>query len=389
MEIEIGTYDVTASLAGYVAETNPGIVVLEGITTGDVDFELSLIPTTGYISGMVLLQNDAGDVTQVEVTAGTVTVNPDATGYYIMEITAGTWEVTASLAGFYTGVVQGVVVVVGQTTPDVDFYLYEVPDVGYIDGLVTLAGGTGDVTEATVTAGGQTTSPMANGFYFLALPEGNYTVTASHPYTLSDSITGVAVVTGSTTENVNFELEIVRADLVCKALDNYNNILNGVNIEITGPEGDYSGIITDDSLTFENLPYGMYNGSAWMYDVEPVYADAELGEFNHEIIFLFDLTGLNDQQGPAAEKIEVSPNPFSEYTGITFKLNEPSAVSLKIYSQQGQLIRTLAEGQLDTGQHRIDWNGKTESGQSISPGFYNVVLQTSSGRLAHVLIRRP
>ncbi len=55
IEIEIGTYDVTAALAGYVAEIQPGIVVVEGMTTVGVDFELSLVPTTGFIEGMVVL----------------------------------------------------------------------------------------------------------------------------------------------------------------------------------------------------------------------------------------------------------------------------------------------------------------------------------------------
>ena len=50
---------------------------------------------------------------------------------------------TASLAGYFTGVVSGVVVEVEQTTPDVNFYLYEIPDAGYISGDVTLVGGTG------------------------------------------------------------------------------------------------------------------------------------------------------------------------------------------------------------------------------------------------------
>ncbi len=83
-----------------------------------------------------------------------------------LEITAGTWEVTASLTGYLTGVVPGVVVVVEQTTPDVDFYLYLAPDVGYIAGYVTLVNGTGDVTDATRLRGRANDQSIGNRLLF-------------------------------------------------------------------------------------------------------------------------------------------------------------------------------------------------------------------------------
>jgi hypothetical protein len=387
MEIEIGTYDVTAGLAQYIPDTDSGIVVQEGMTTVGVDFVLDPVPTTGFIEGMVVLQGNAGDVSQVDVSAGDVTVNPDATGYYLLEITAGTWEVTASLPGFLTGVVPGVVVVVEQTTPDVDFYLYQAPDVGYIAGVVTLVNGTGDVTEATVSAGGQETNPGATGYYFLALPAGSYTVTASHPYTLADSITGVTVVTGQTTDNVDFELEIVRGDLVCKAIDYWGDPLNDIDVEITGPEGTYTGTIINDSLIFENLPYGAYEGWAYQSGNDPEFASDTIDATDHDIIFYFLDLGIKDDKFQE-HTLSVSPNPFSDNTVIIMQLNDPSVIALNIYNQNGQLIRTLADGQLTAGKHRFDWNGKSGSGQLVAPGLYTVVLQTASGRVAKVLIRK-
>jgi hypothetical protein len=387
MEIEIGTYDVTAALAGYTPEIQEGIVVFEGMTTVGVDFELSPVPTTGFIEGMVLLQDGAGDVTQVNVTAGSVTVNPDATGYYLMEITAGTWEVSASMIGFLTGVVQGVVVVVEQTTTDVDFFLYLAPDVGYIEGFVTLVNGNGNVTEATVSAGTQTTHPMANGYYFLGLDEGTYTVTASHPYTLADSITGLVIVNGQTITGVDFELEIIRGDLICKALDDFNEPLNGVEVEITGPEGTYAGTITNDSLIFQNLPYGLYNGTAWMEDWEPVYASDEMDATDHDIVFLFHTTGILDGKNISDDMMIISPNPSSGNTVISFKLRDPDAISVKIYSRNGQWIATLAETKLDGGLHQLTWNGTDDSGNTLAAGAYTVVLQTSKGKTGKVIIR--
>jgi hypothetical protein len=198
----------------------------------------------------------------------------------------------------------------------------------------------------------------------------------------------VVVVNGQVTGDINFSLQVVRADLICKAKDTYNNILNDINLEATGPEGLVSGYIANDSLVFECLPYGLYNGVAWM-DESPdsVYSSIEMSEIKHEMVFVFDLTGINDRPEELSGTMQVYPNPFSGNTSVSFKLDEPAEISLKIFSQQGQLIRTLFDGRLESGVHQIAWNGEGEPGRAVTPGIYTAVLQTKSGRQAMVVIR--
>jgi hypothetical protein len=306
-----------------------------------------------------------------------------------MEITAGTWEVTASLEGFLTGVVPGVVVVVEQTTPDVDFFLYQIANVGYVEGFVSLVNGTGDVTEATVSATGQSTHPMENGYYYLALPEGTYTVMASHPYAESDSITGITVVMGQTVSDVDFELVIVRCDLICMAMDQFGFPLYDVGVNIIGPEETLTGTVTGDSLVFEHVLYGQYYGTAWLATPDTAYANDELNSTDHDIVFVFIEVGMNEVNKMEDNTLLVSPNPSSGNTTITVQLNDPAVVTLKIYAQNGQLIRTLAESKLDAGIHQVHWNGTNDSGQAVAPGIYSIVLQHSAGKLSKVLIRLP
>lgn len=385
MEIEIGMYDVTAQLEGYVPQIQPGILVQEGVTTVGVDFILDPMPTTGFITGIVILASGSGDVTQVDVTAGNVTVNPGDDGVYLLEIVAGTYEVTASLPGYLTGVVQNVVVEVEQTTPDVDFYLYEMPNVGYIQGTVTLVNGTGDVTETTVSAGSQIAHPSANGYYVLGVPAGTYTVMADHPYTLPESQEGIVVVAGQNTENVDFELEIVRCDLVVRAIDNYGDILNEVDVEIVGPEGTLTGTITNDSLVFSNQSYGEYNGTAWYLDLEPSEETVLLDMNDHEMVFHFIWIGIGEKdQDPG--NVSVSPNPAANRAIIKFRLDKPGEINLKIYSQQGQLIKSLAASKLDAGLHSINWNVTDDAGAGIKSGSYLVVLESGGNRSTVVLI---
>jgi hypothetical protein len=387
MQIEIGTYNVTASLEGYVSQTIAGVNVLEGQTTPDVDFALSLIPTTGFIEGMVELTGGSGDVTEVEVSAGPVTVNPDTGGYYILEATGGTWDVSASLEGYYTQVIENVLVIIEDTTSEVDFDLQSIPNIGYIEGMVSLFSGTGDVTLTEVTAGFQLVHPSADGHYYMGVEPGTYTVMATHPYTLSDSVTGVTVAAGQTVSDVDFELEVVRADLVCKAVDTYNNILNYVDVEIIGPEGTYNGTITDDSLVFENVPYGNYSGTAWMEGGDLVYAESVVDQNNHYMIFVFDLTGFPDRISFPGNKMKVHPNPSNETSIIGFSLDVPGNISLKIYSLQGIMLRNLSEGRFNEGEHIFTWDGKDSNGIQVSPGLYMIMLQTPANTECIGLIR--
>jgi hypothetical protein len=316
-----------------------------------------------------------------------VTVNPDPDGYYILEAIGGTWDVSASLDGYYTQVIENVPVIIEDTTSDVDFSLQSIPNVGYIEGYVTLVNGTGDVTLTDVTAGLQLVHPTANGHYFMGLEPGTYTVMAEHPYTLPDSVTSVNVTAGQTVSDIDFVLEVVRTDLVARAVDTYNNILNDVEVEITGPEGTYTGTITSDSLVFVNVPYGAYSGSAWMPGGEPVTEETLIDQNNHVMTFVFDLTGLPDRAGFNGNLLKIHPNPSGEKTTIGFTLENPGHVSIRIYSLQGGLVRNLTDDWLDEGKQVVTWDGNDSNGMKVSSGLYMIMLQTPESAECTGIIR--
>lgn len=81
------------------------------------------MPDPGYIGGNVTLVGGEGDVTEVEITAGTESTNPDENGNYTLEILPGTYTVMASLDGYETASQSEVEVVSGEATI-VDFTLY-------------------------------------------------------------------------------------------------------------------------------------------------------------------------------------------------------------------------------------------------------------------------
>lgn len=76
---------------------------------------------------------------------------------------------------------------------------------GFIDGSVTLIGGSGNVEDTVINAGAYSTSPAANGQYLIPLPAGTYNMTASLSGYNTAFQNNVVVVAGSAT-TVNFPL---------------------------------------------------------------------------------------------------------------------------------------------------------------------------------------
>ncbi len=374
LTVPVGTYTVTASLAGYYPGSVSGVVVLEDQATTGVDIVLEAIPTTGYITGHVVLTNGSGDVTATIVTAGTHSTSPDATGFYTLETEVGVWDVEASLAGYTPQIRSGINVAPGETTPNVNFSLSLLPTTGYVQGTVHLANGTANVTEAVVTAGNATTHPSANGFYFLELPVGQHDVIASHPFTDVQTQSGVMVEPGLSTTGIDFTLNVFRTDLVCKAFDQYGIALNDVDVSISGPEGTYSGIITVDSIVFADIPWGFYTGMALAGSAAPAFSDTLVDASNHMLIFWLYLENVRESE--TASAVKIIPNPATADAKLALTIHSKSFISFEISDAEGKQIARLSAGQLDAGIH--EWPLQTLfNGKLPAPGSYflNTIIQ--------------
>ncbi|MBW6515226.1 MAG: choice-of-anchor D domain-containing protein [Candidatus Cloacimonetes bacterium] len=104
---------------------NQGEVATTTISTDKPQAIMQFIPgpEPGTIEGTVTLVGGTGVVTDVEVTAGGITVNPLIDGTYVLEIYPGTYNVTASLYGYQTETILDVEVLEEMATTDIDFTL--------------------------------------------------------------------------------------------------------------------------------------------------------------------------------------------------------------------------------------------------------------------------
>ena len=77
------------------------------------------------------------------------------------------------------------------------------------------------------------------------------------------------------------------------------------------------------------------------------------------------------------------PNPFNPETWIPYQLSEPAEVTVRIYTANGTLIRTLAVGHRSAGtyihQHdAVYWDGKNEMGEPVASGVYFYTLSAGN-----------
>jgi len=74
----------------------------------------------------------------------------------------------------------------------------------------------------------------------------------------------------------------------------------------------------------------------------------------------------------------VTPNPVRHSTRITFALPFPGVVTLDIFDVSGRLMKSLARGFHEAGNHSELWNATDDSGARLPAGVYLARLKTAA-----------
>jgi flagellar hook assembly protein FlgD len=64
------------------------------------------------------------------------------------------------------------------------------------------------------------------------------------------------------------------------------------------------------------------------------------------------------------------PNPFNPSTLIKFSVPQTSPVRITVYNMLGQQVRTLFSGVMEAGTQTLTFDGKDQSGRTLSSGTY-------------------
>ena len=95
---------------------------------------------------------------------------------------------------------------------------------------------------------------------------------------------------------------------------------------------------------------------------------------------------LRESADREANLLSVSayPNPFDEFTTITYVLTKPNRTSLQISDANGKLISQLVDERYqEAGRHYVVWKGN-----GIPAGTYICILDTGPQRLSKRIIRK-
>jgi hypothetical protein len=69
------------------------------------------------------------------------------------------------------------------------------------------------------------------------------------------------------------------------------------------------------------------------------------------------------------------PNPFNAETEIRFSIPVAGHVTVRVFNLLGQEVALLLDSDLESGPHRVRWNGLNDLGKRVSSGIYMVRMQ--------------
>lgn len=64
------------------------------------------------------------------------------------------------------------------------------------------------------------------------------------------------------------------------------------------------------------------------------------------------------------------PNPFNPVTEIAFGIVRKGPVSLRVFDTRGRVVRTLVDEVREAGRHRVEWDGRDDTGRAVASGNY-------------------
>jgi hypothetical protein len=108
------------------------------------------------------------------------------------------------------------------------------------------------------------------------------------------------------------------------------------------------------------------------------------------LTFFGILPGIAEYNKPAAAlpKINVCPNPASNYLTLTTVLDKKTRLRIEIYNVLGQRLKCLIDELLDPGEYNLTWDLRDERNRELPPGtyFYRAIIdkETFTGKMLRI-----
>jgi hypothetical protein len=69
------------------------------------------------------------------------------------------------------------------------------------------------------------------------------------------------------------------------------------------------------------------------------------------------------------------PNPFNPRTTLEYGVARAGQVTIKLYSLDGRLVRTLVNERMEPGSYQVIWDGTSNGGARVASGTYLVLMK--------------
>jgi hypothetical protein len=108
---------------------------------------------------------------------------------------------------------------------------------------------------------------------------------------------------------------------------------------------------------------------------------------DNEVFHTGAIPGVSETPGEVgATKIGFAPtmNPVKDYVSISYTIDTPANVTLKVYDHSGRVVRTLVNNRSEAqGTKTVYWNGKDDSGRNVANGVYFFTLEAAGQTATH------
>lgn len=169
---------------------------------------------------------------------------------------------------------------------------------------------------------------------------------------------------------INYPVDMIEITNVSCQLGETNMSINNGSIRLSWINQLFSTTSVDPGkpvITIQATLTDRYNGNEILFGINPVshFCDAN-GEQIETRYTLPAMTAVENYLGANY------PNPFRESTRIDYILPEDGKVSLSLFNQQGQLVRSLIDSYQQAGSHTFTFNT-----EGLQPGIYYYNLKTN------------
>jgi hypothetical protein len=91
------------------------------------------------------------------------------------------------------------------------------------------------------------------------------------------------------------------------------------------------------------------------------------------------VSGVEDASQVTSLSLTATPNPSTGQVMIRYSLPKPTVVTIEVFNAAGGLVRRIAEGTQQAGQHAMDWDGRDQGGNDLPSGIYLARRLTAEG----------